>query len=310
MPNVIAFCLDEGFSYPTSIALYSLLKNTKSELEIHIFGYELSEKTVGEFNKIAGHFGKKLNHYSLSSDDIILPKHNLEHISGASFLRLLLPKYLSGRVTYLDGDILVRQDISGLMNAPLGSRIIAASSDANTCYYKYLSHHLQQNPKAKSKIKPTFQKRIQRAESTMEFIGTDDPTTIFNAGIYSIDFDKLKADKKTYRLYQNIEKAIEIGEGRDQIFLNWLFHGQTKIMPMKWNAQLRNAKPSPKFLPLYQVQNWSDARNDPAIVHFVSNRKPWHPIRKSYSWSNRTRILEYRSYMSEVKAIFGLKYKS
>lgn len=307
----IAFCLDNGYAYPTKVAVFSLLKSNPQPLRIYLLGYDLSDEHWFSFERIFSAFpNAEFCPLKLSSKILPLPEHGRHYISSASYLRLTLQNYISGKVTYLDGDILVRKSITALTDVVFEkNEYIGVIPDASAIriHYRQVAKDTQSVQSKLNRDKLAQEKVI--LDELLINTCIDDPLKYFNAGIYTIDLEKLKSNKPLLNKYGSIQDAKTIGLGSDQRYLNYLFHKHAKILPFTLNSQMRNAKSIDSAVPISERANWFEARNDPAICHFLSKRKPWRSVRKSYTLSGWKRFFEYRMAMQEIRKRFGIKYK-
>ena len=73
----------------------------------------------------------------------------------------------------------------------------------------------------------------------------------------------------------------------DQYALNVVFAGQWKSIPAKWNQGAHLFEyPTAQFAPIPSTE-FDEAKNNPAIVHFTTEFKPWkhepfHPNRERF----------------------------
>ena len=76
----------------------------------------------------------------------------------------------------------------------------------------------------------------------------------------------------------------------DQDGLNVSLQGQWKKLPLRWNAQpsIYSSYAKARFdIPL-SSNDYYEAITNPAIIHFLGEKKPWnylsfHPLKKSYT---------------------------
>jgi lipopolysaccharide biosynthesis glycosyltransferase len=126
----IAFVFDDKFSDLFRVAIYSIAKNTKSNLAVHIVDCGICEENKGLIRKFMSEFK------NISSMEFKVPKRIeiLENLSieppynSTVFYRLEIPKIFSTleRVIYLDCDIVVVGDIVELWKEDLRGRPFGA----------------------------------------------------------------------------------------------------------------------------------------------------------------------------------------
>lgn len=130
IPVVVSF--DINFVLPAEIALYSLLRNAKSNTfyEINIITSDVSVKDVFSVEKLK----EKFNNFSIDFlfvQDTFKDAYEVRGISYAAYWRLLIPELLreKEKVLYMDVDIIVQSDLSDLYNIDLEDKIIAGFYD-------------------------------------------------------------------------------------------------------------------------------------------------------------------------------------
>ena len=165
------------------------------------------------------------------------------HISLASYIRFLIPEVFpssTGKILYLDTDVLVLEDLTSLWNIDLGNNAVGAIADR---WHQWIKEG-----------------------------GVADVPVVqsyFNAGVLLINLPRwrqLGISEKALAYMQQFPKTPFM----DQDALNVACDGSWLPLAGKWNFQ--------DHLRAKIVKLSADQR--PAIVHFISKRKPWlaeHP---------------------------------
>jgi lipopolysaccharide biosynthesis glycosyltransferase len=164
------------------------------------------------------------------------------YISQATFARLLIPEVLPAsvsRIIYLDADLLVLKDLRTLWNIDLDGYPVGAVLDGLDGRLKAGDPSLADMPSVRD---------------------------YFNAGVLLIDVRRWRQERISERaiayLTRNPRSPLS-----DQDALNVACDGAWKQLESKWNFQNH-----------YTVRIAEMSHNDrPAIVHFVTRLKPWHP---------------------------------
>lgn len=118
---------DDNFIMPTCVAITSLIVNKapETEYEIYIIMAECSDESYAKIQEL-NDLGTSVNLIRASLDEYRDIKQ-LAHISIACLLKFdvseLVPDY--DKLLYLDGDIIVRGDLSELYNVELGDSYAA-----------------------------------------------------------------------------------------------------------------------------------------------------------------------------------------
>ncbi|MBX4956156.1 glycosyltransferase family 8 protein [Rhizobium lentis] len=238
----IVFAVDAAYAVPLATALRSVAENNQSAwpLDIHVIHQGIDEET------------KRLIFESLPARSAVIQWHPIATLSFASgfstrpgvsrmtFARILLPQFLPqtcSRALYLDGDILVLGALENLWNIDLGEAVIGAVPDY------WLDNVVKNGPGA------TGGARVKR---------------YFNAGILLIDLAKWRNERISERSLDYLDR-FPTTEYSDQDALNVACDGKWKILDRAWNFQF---EPTQAIARIALEQKL-------AIVHFVTNVKPW-----------------------------------
>lgn len=256
-PVAVAFISDDGYVMPTCVAITSLIgsKHKETVCEIHIVCASLSEESRNIFRRFESdtvHI-----HILCQSAERFAGLHIFQDNSfcvatPAALLKFVLPELLPGydRVLYLDGDLLVREDLSDLFNTDLKDAYLACVTDSGTMYSqsKYIG-------------------RVQR---------------YFNSGVMLLNLDKMREDGLTDAL---IRAKLEMKDSSlmDQNVLNCVCDGRTVSLPIRYNLLAVNLLRAAGNWTLEQLNELYGTRypdeaslfTDAAILHFSSKDKPW-----------------------------------
>lgn len=131
----LAFITDEIYSMPTAVAITSLKENCNPEnnYTIHIIANEITEFSREKFKEcecsnikieiLDKHLDEKFYN--------IYKKDNDLHVSASALLKMQLSDFLEGidKVLYIDGDVLIQQDLKELYDIELGNSYAAVVKD-------------------------------------------------------------------------------------------------------------------------------------------------------------------------------------
>lgn len=129
----IAFCVNDGYIKQLGTVLISLLKsNPKQQFEAYILSSDLSDQSRRRLSKIKMVF-PNIDLRFISVDETAFNGLNLtiDYISKETFYRYLIPNLIPDvdKILYLDADLIVKGDISGLWETDLGDCYLAGCSD-------------------------------------------------------------------------------------------------------------------------------------------------------------------------------------
>ena len=153
---------------------------------------------------------------SISSDRLIIECIDMDLISSirdnaisgitatpSSLYKFYIAEILKDidRVIFLDGDIIVQEDLSSLYNIDLEGKQIGAVKDV----------------------------------VGMTFVNNGDPNfSYFNSGILLMDLDEMRKNNCASKAMEYRKNGIN--ERMDQDALNYVFKDNVKILPFKWNT--------------------------------------------------------------------------
>lgn len=278
----IAFIADGGFFLPSVVALTSLLENKKESSEYHIYFImvDFSEKQKAILKELAQKKQAMLDMIEIKEKDI---KDKYEGIakheccaSISALIKFDLPYICAkeDKLLYLDGDIIVKTDLSELADVDLrGDEYAAVVEDSGVLYSKTL---IRQN--------------IDK---------------YFNSGVMLLNLKALREHKIPERLVEEKFKDQD-NSLMDQHVLNKVFQGHTRLLSQKYNLLYMNLIRAKYFYSLsiedvnhkYGVsyKNWDEMRDQAAIIHYSSFDKPW-----KYSDVTGVEIWDYYYRISPLK---------
>lgn len=253
----ICMITDNNYIVPTSVTINSAIKNKKSEkYNFFIITSNLSEKAEKEFKKfeqsdvsvniIRDNAEKRFNGLHVFSNDSICVA------SISALLKFVLPDLMLelDKVLYLDGDLIVEQDLGNLYSESLGDCFVAAVEDSGTLYWKNQYH-----------------------KSVNHY---------FNSGVMLLNLKKMR-DENIKNILIEAKKNISDSSLMDQNVFNLVFDGKVKALPVsynflplsldraneKWNIDALNKKYKTDY------KSKSELFSTASIIHFSSKDKPW-----------------------------------
>lgn len=244
----IVLCTDNNFVEYMLVTTTSILLNTTHKIKFYILtspDLSLENKKLIK-NKILKYKLAKLKIIKIEDSQYKFKINH--HLPLATYYRILISKYVKeDKVIYLDGDIIVLDDIKKLYNLKLGTKVIAAVED---------TAHIINSPENKRKHK--------ELEIPAKF-------KYFNAGVLLINNKKYKLYK--LKLINYIITNPEKIKLCDQDALNAILYNKTKIINLKYNMTWH-------FYLLKYITNYYDLRTiknnkPPLIFHFAGSIKPW-----------------------------------
>lgn len=114
----VVLSTDHNFIMPTGVAIYSMLESNK-DTSFDIFILQSKDVTDEDRMRLTGMVKTFSSNITfIDPGDHFANSYEVRGISYASYFRLLIPWLLPqyDKAIYLDGDIIVKSDIQGLMN--------------------------------------------------------------------------------------------------------------------------------------------------------------------------------------------------
>ena len=267
-PILIAFACDEGYSKHVGVVMQSILANATmaDRHEFHILTLNLSSDSENRLVEIATQGKGTMFVHRLNAERLAgfpTASHPLE-----TYLRLLLPELLPEyeKILYLDADIIVMDSLSKLWEFPLGDSSIAAAIDTISILKgtAILEHF----------------KALQLPERHV----------YFNAGVLLLNLKVLREMQLFEIVKEWTQKHSELMGNSDQDVLNAILAGSVSYFDLRWNLQ------APLIAPIKLGWKCSkehiNAVSNPAIIHYITSRKPW---RKEFKIPYQQLYFEYLS---------------
>jgi lipopolysaccharide biosynthesis glycosyltransferase len=205
------------------------------------------------------------------------------HINRMTYVRMLLPFLLPaclGRVLYLDADLLVRRDLGELWHEPLAGaaclgcvEIACPCMDAQVALANFSRCH----------------QYLVAAQPVPNYrsLGLEPAAPYFNAGVLLVDLDFWRRNDLSCQFLACLRNNADWLQFWDQYALNVVLAGKWRPIDGRWNQSEHVYHfPSATRSPL-DAATFRQLREDPWIVHFTSQRKPWHfesqhPLRQQF----------------------------
>lgn len=254
----IVMACDEGYAMPLATALRSIADSNSRHwpLNAYILSDGFSEQTQERIRKSLPDGSISL-HWLFINLDRFANLTTRAHISRTTFARLLLAELLpqeATRVLYLDADLLVLCELAELWTRSLGGNCAGAVPDF------------------------AFDTLVKRQDP--QWAGMPLTKRYFNAGVILINLDLWRRQQIGERAAQYLAEHPDAPLA-DQDALNVALDGAWTILEEKWNFQRHREVNLARIRP----------EQRPAIVHFVTDEKPW---RREFHTPNESLFDLYR----------------
>lgn len=250
----VMFVADDKYAQHLGVTLLSMLEHARdpASFAIHVLDGGIREASRAKLREIAVGKGASLEFLAVPLEAFASFPIS-DHISHATYYRIMGPQLLpegTGRVLYLDCDIVVLGAIDDLWQIDMEGSAIAAVRD----FCKFDRH---------------------------ESLSIPAGAPYFNAGVLLIDCPRWRKGNVTMRSMDYIAKNPDKVIFWDQDALNHVMAGQWKELDPAWNLQAT----AYQLLELASLRR--DVEPRCRIMHYSSPSKPWeyvseHPRKREY----------------------------
>ncbi len=204
--------------------------------------------------------------------------------SKAMYYRLNLPQILKDEkiCLYLDGDTIVRKDISDMFKINMDDYYIAGIRD--------------------------FNKFINKESNYYKNIGISNLDSYVCSGVLIMNLEKMRNNS----LSSTFDKLITENDKKktfeypDQDILNIACYGHILTLPFKYGALAHVIDPPKSYSKSEYAQwasnqkDWDDGRINPSIIHFTGT-KPWKEVYSNFckEWWNYAGKTDFKKDISE-----------
>ncbi|MCA0922747.1 glycosyltransferase family 8 protein [Pseudooceanicola nanhaiensis] len=265
----VVLITDGGLLRPTLFTMWSMLRHSSEQLKVHFWGDGLTTEEWKAVETVAsGASNCDFHPRAITPDELAGAQSQASHISAATMGRLFIPRHLSGRVLYLDGDVAVTGDVAPLRKLGLAGKPLGAVRDFMTA------------------------KRASRRERDAP------PAEYFNAGVLLMDCDALRNRPEGLDRLEDVAHASSLRMG-DQDHLNLLYPGEAHLLNPAYNSSWGRTAEQRGFVRRLGGHASESALLPDVMVHFHGPKKPWKRDRFDL-WSQRARAV--RAYRRDMGA--------
>lgn len=258
----LVFSSSEYFIPYLYVALKSIIESSLEEtsLDIVILNTELTEKhkqTICMLQNIKKNLSIRfvnvksfMEHYDYKAN---------AHISVETFYRLFIPELFKkySKVIYMDGDVIVKSDLSELYNMSSDEYVISGVRDLDFASQYYYNSAIE--------------------KYANETLGINDPSKYFQAGVIVLN---IKRFHEKYDFHELLSFPLEYDyKYLDQDVLNKIFKNDIQYLPLEWNVlmdsysnRVNNIK---MYLSIDDVNEYLKSRDNAKIIHYAGGEKPW-----------------------------------
>lgn len=269
----IFLATDENYAPYACATMYSILKNTKSNIEFNILDGGISTQSKKNIKSSLKTFKNFSIKYHDMSKYCLNRFPEIRHYSINAFSRYFIPQISPDleKALYLDVDIIVTGDITELYSQDLGGYPLAAVlEDFYEGNYTYLKENIYKDYKGNDQY--------------------------FNSGVLLLDVQKFNQNNYTEKLIKLTTELFDKLATADQDVFNILFENNFKILDYKYNLM-------PDYVDILKLKH-PNTKIDPIVIHYTGF-KPWKsegPMDdKFWEIANKTKF--YKKNISIYKSI-------
>lgn len=245
LPAVLVCAADERYAMPLGVMLESVFAHASPacRIDVYIIDCGLRELTRAQ---IDSQTRSNLHlHWRPSVRSPELGEPLWGHVSGATYERLIIERYLPERIRralWLDCDLLILDDVTALFRVPLQGRTLLAVRDPFI-----------------ARVSSRFGVRDWRKFG----LAPHDP--YFNAGVMLVDLERWRRTAVATRATDYLREHGRKVYFNEQEALNAVIGKDWAPLDDRWNV---SANP-------FHARRQHPGGGSPAIVHFAGRVKPW-----------------------------------
>ena len=242
----VVYITDIGFMFQTGVAAYSLYasKAPDTEYDLYLILVDDAYEKRDFFKPLTKIF--KDIHILKGSTEKYSKINQLAHISRAGLVKFdmsdMIPEY--DKILYVDGDIIIRSDLSDLYNTDLGDNIMGAVK-------------------------------------SLDMVFDDNP--MINSGVMLINAKRFREEKYAEKMYEK-RVELGDRRSMDQETINIVLKNKILYLPAKYNCipeklvgiERKNYEIS-KLNEVYSTSYSSKEGmiDDAVLIHYATGGKPW-----------------------------------
>lgn len=270
----IVYSSDDKYVRHIYISMMSLFESQPSSNKINVYLVDnnISEENHKRLNNMAENYNQVINYLPFSDVEGDLEGVTLWGNSLSTYARLFLGRYLEADIVlYMDGDSVIRDDLSPLFALDLSNYYLAAVQDTAGTLFR-------------------------------QKVGIEGNEKYVNSGFALLNLKKWRDEGIEEKFLAFIRKFDGNVPCCDQGTLNGVCKDKILILPPKYNVMTPmltfNANEIKEFFDIpeyYSQYELDDARKHPVFIHYVGGfyTRPW------FANGNHPQMDIYRNYMEQ-----------
>lgn len=253
--DIVLIC-DDNYCIPTEVCIQSIIRNAPKDseiLKIHVCTFGLTEHNKKKLEELSNDNAVVTIDVFNENDyaERIQQVNQKSHVTPTALIKFELPSFFSNieSILYLDGDIIVKKNLSELLDYDIQNYYLAASFE----FWAYMNA-----------VKYSFNRKVP---------------FYFNSGVMLLNLKKMREDEITDKLWYyklNLSHTTLM----DQESLNAICAVNTLPLSVEWNFNPvfldREYLPYINRVFKTNYKNTADLIESVNIIHYVGKAdKPW-----------------------------------
>ena len=261
----IALATDMAYLRPTLVAMISTLQNCTQPARVRILGDALTPSAVSLLEAACGkQAATEFVYHDISGN---LPDaKEVDRWPVTCLATLILPRFVEGRVLYIDSDTFTRSDVCTLFDLDMQGNPVAAVRE-----YMVLND-----------IRKGILAKSDHYEVALRMMNPHPVSDNFNAGVMVMDCDAIREGAEFSDGMIGREFLTEYG-ANDQYILNAAFKGRVTFVDYTWNCNWARARHVRKVVSQAMPDAELPEDGRPKIVHYMGEMKPWNIVESRYA---------------------------
>lgn len=269
----IVLTTDDNYIVPTMVTISSILSAANVNTKFNIYILCARKLSYSGREQIAS-IEAKSKHVSIVFLEVDDEKLDLAlttaYIPVASYYRLYISSLIEDdRCLFIDGDMIVRQDLSQIYHTDLEDYYVAGVKDMGVqCHYS-------------------------EYETYARYLDIPDMHTYVNAGFIIYNLKKIREDGIDKKMVEAINAGYKY---MDQDIINKFCYGRIKTIPLKYDFFTEYFGSTFKMdLTGYSAEELEGIEQEIVVYHFVGIFKPWVCTRLAINqmwWDEAERALD------------------
>lgn len=288
-PIAVVIAFDANYARYGFTVLQSILNTAPSHKKFAFFVLHenLNESAISIGEKLFTKHQSTISFLDLSQEflDIELPTR--WHFARQTYYRLCIPYLFKNYnyVIYLDSDVIVRKDLSLILDEMDSNKAIGAARDIGYIAVRRMNHHSPDG--CKGPHGENFG-NMEVLDYLKQALKLEHPENYFQAGVLIFNIPRIE-EKHIQQCLAMIPQNLWM---QDQDILNSVFKDSLCLLNEKWNVLCSDESLNMSHdLPDQWKKYYHECREDPYIIHYAGSTKPWHAPNSDYA-SKFTQLLK------------------